>query len=51
MVIINNINFGWREQVDTTSARLVNHIRELKIYNKMISCNIAVSRHLQSVSG
>ena len=26
-------------------------ISELKIYNKIMSCNIAVSRHLQSVNG
>ena len=29
-------NFGWREQVKTTFARPVNHIGELKLYNKKI---------------
>ena len=30
------INLGWREQVETTSTMPVNHISELKIYNKII---------------
>ena len=29
-------NFGWREQVETTSTRPVNHIREIKFYNKIL---------------
>ena len=29
------INFGWREQVETTSTMPLNHISELKLYNKM----------------
>ena len=28
------VNFGWREQVETTSTMPVNHISELKLYNK-----------------
>ena len=30
------INFSWQEQVETTSTRPVNHISELKLYNKII---------------
>ena len=30
------INFGWREQVETTSTRPVNNISELKLYNEII---------------
>ena len=30
------INFGWREQVETTSTRPVNHIGEIKLYNKIM---------------
>ena len=30
-------NFGWREQVETTSTMPVNHISEIKLYNKIIS--------------
>ena len=30
------ITFGWREQVNTTSTMPVNHISELKLYNKII---------------
>ena len=30
------INFGWREQVETTSMMPVNHISELKSYKEII---------------
>ena len=33
---LNVINFGWREQVETTSTMPVNHISELKLYSKII---------------
>ena len=42
IIIINQvffehvITFGWREQVETTSTMPVNHISELKLYNKII---------------
>ena len=32
----NMLYFGWHEQVETTSTRPVNHISELKLYDKII---------------